>query len=82
VKGMTSPFAEELLRESQTDEKQRAAIKQLLTTRYRSRNLKDFREKRKVVSSLIRRGFDLSLILDILGDEEADLTSKIFTSFE
>lgn len=67
-KGMSSTYAKELLRESQTEEKQRSAVKQLLATRYRMRNLKDFREKKKVVASLIRRGFDFSLVLDILGE--------------
>lgn len=68
VKGMATEEAEELLRESQTEEKQRIAIKQLLINRYKTRNLNDFNEKRKVVASLIRRGFDFSLVHSVLGD--------------
>lgn len=68
AKGMASTQVVELLRESQTDEIQRNTIRHLLATRYRTRNLGDFRDKRKVVASLVRRGFDLSLILNVLGE--------------
>ncbi|MEI8124446.1 MAG: regulatory protein RecX [Parachlamydiaceae bacterium] len=42
---------------------QEAAVDQLLETRYRKRDLSDPKERQKVIASLIRRGFDFSLIL-------------------
>lgn len=67
-KGMASEQADEILRESLTDEKQRESIKQLLASRYRTRDLKDFHEKRKVIASLLRRGYDYSLVQSILDE--------------
>lgn len=45
-------------------EREEESIERLLATRYRSRNLADHKEKQKVISSLARRGFSLSNILD------------------
>lgn len=44
-------------------DEQKNSIKHLLKTRYSKRNLKDARERQKVIASLARRGFDLSAIL-------------------
>jgi regulatory protein len=57
-KGIRGSFASE--------EGQKEAIQHLLQTRYRRRDLSDFREKQKVIASLMRRGFDLDAILSIL----------------
>jgi len=43
-----------------------AAIQKLLESRYRSRDLKNPRERQKVVASLMRRGFSLDLIFKTL----------------
>lgn len=65
-KGLKSTYAEQLLQVSHSEEKQLSMIKHLLATRYRTRNLKDFNEKKRVVASLMRRGFDLSVILNCI----------------
>lgn len=47
---------------------QREAIAALIKTRFKKRDLTDFHEKQKVVAALARRGFDFSLILEVIGD--------------
>lgn len=47
---------------------QEEAILALLNTRYRSRNLKDPKERQKVIASLFRRGFEFEAILSSLPD--------------
>lgn len=54
------------VRAFQDADAQRASIDYLLKTRYARRNLKDSKERQKVVASLVRRGFDLSVILKVL----------------
>lgn len=52
----------------QDSSSQRDNIKRLLVKKYRSRNLKDPRERQKVIASLLRKGFDFSEIKNILCD--------------
>lgn len=67
AKGLPTDQLTDQLNESLADEQSRDeqihSIQQLLKTRYRSRNLSKFDEKRKVIGSLARRGFDLDIIL-------------------
>lgn len=72
AKGISKVAAEEALKVSGSKEQQKAAIAKLLSTRYRKRDLSDYKEKRKVVASLIRRGFDPSLIFDCLPQRHGD----------
>lgn len=44
------------------------AIQRLLQTRYRSKNLKDYKEKQKVVASLLRKGYPLDQIRHALNN--------------
>lgn len=48
---------------------QKKGIRHLLNTRYAKRNLKDPRERQKVIASLARRGFELSEILSLVKDD-------------
>lgn len=48
-----------------------ANIRRLLDSRYRSRNLADFKEKNKVIASLIRQGFIFSDIIAVLKEKDA-----------
>lgn len=43
-------------------------IRTLLETRYRARNLMDFREREKTVAALIRRGFDINTIRTVINN--------------
>lgn len=47
-------------------EEERAAIQQLLQTRYRSKKLDQFHERQKVIASLMRKGFSFETILSVL----------------
>lgn len=65
LEDLEDPNHEELLNSSiQSTEDQKTTIKHLLATRYRTKDLSVFKEKRKVIASLARRGFDLQAILD------------------
>lgn len=66
-KGLTKTQFKEVLQEVKDSESQKEAVNALLITRYRHRQLSDFREKQKVIAALVRRGFDLSVILDCVG---------------
>lgn len=65
-KGFSEEEIAQALSESEEGGDEEAAIRQLLQSRYRSRNLQDYRERQKVIASLMRRGFSLDLILKIL----------------
>lgn len=51
-----------VLDECNDEETQQSLIRELLATRYAKYNLSDFKERQKVVASLVRRGFSLSTI--------------------
>lgn len=52
--------------ETLSDEQQRHAIGELLASKYRNRDLSDYKEKQKVIAALMRRGFDFDQILQRL----------------
>lgn len=60
------PFLAEI-QEQQPDQ-----IRRLLQTTYKNRNLSLYREKQKVIAALVRKGYDLNVILSVIktGDEE------------
>jgi regulatory protein len=77
MKGLSQSEAERAV-QSLTSQDSRLQIKQLLSTKYKSRDLSDFKEKQKVVAALMRKGFDLEQIRDVLDlrfDLEEDLSS-------
>lgn len=65
-KGLKREELQEVVQDAWESEDQKALVMQLLKSRYVRRNLSDYAERQKVVASLIRRGFDLSVILDCL----------------
>lgn len=46
------------------------SIQHLINTKYKTRNLADYREKQKVFAALIRKGFDIQAVKDTLKVEE------------
>lgn len=50
----------------QDDDQQKESIEALLKSRYKSRDLTDTKERNKVIGALVRRGFELPLILDCI----------------
>lgn len=45
---------------------QREALTSLLATKYRQKNLNDYKERGKVIAALMRRGFDLEEITSVI----------------
>ena len=62
-KGIDKEYAAAALESFSNEDKQKESIMLLLNTKYKKRDLSDFKEKQKVVASLIRRGFDYELVL-------------------
>lgn len=68
MKGIAKDQIATALRTSCSISQQKESLKKLLETRYRQRDLSNFREKQKVIASLIRRGFELSLIIEVINE--------------
>lgn len=66
TKGVRGECLEQALQNSWNTSDQESSILQLLKSRYAKRNLLDFKERQKVIASLVRRGFDLPVILNCL----------------
>lgn len=65
-KGLSSDVlvqARDLLMSS---EGEKEAISRLLETKYRAKNLSDFKEKQKVIASLMRKGFSYEVIQNVI----------------
>lgn len=57
AKGLTAEAVQEIRSNWNRPEEEKEAIAHLLRTRYRNKNLNDFREKQKVFASLMRKGY-------------------------
>ena len=68
LKGILTESVRSIIDSLQTDEQQRKLIKSLLNTRYRSKDLADFKQKQQVIAGLARKGFSFSLIQEALKD--------------
>lgn len=68
AKGIPLDAAKAALEAFSTPESLRENIQTLLSTKYRSRDLTDYKEKQKVIASLIRKGFAFDDILSSLSD--------------
>lgn len=71
-KGVRGEKLEAALEKSWDSSEQKQLILQLLKSRYAKRDLSDFKERQKVVAALVRRGFDVSMILNCMGKLEFD----------
>lgn len=60
AKGVSQEKAEELVGALDNEDGRKERIMNLLTTRYRNRDLSDFKSREKVIASLIRKGFSFS----------------------
>jgi len=63
AKGVPKDDIQEAIQQRKDPETEKESIRYLLTTRYRSRNLTDRRDKEKVIAALMRKGFSLQNIL-------------------
>lgn len=66
MKGVPEGEIERALGELEEQNSSSDQIKKLLETKYSKKDLSDFKEKQKVIASLIRRGFDYEAILPYL----------------
>ena len=60
AKGISQEKAEELVGMLDNTDGRKERITQLLTTRYRNRDLSDFKSREKVIAALIRKGFSFT----------------------
>ncbi len=71
TKGISDSMIAQELTVSASAITQKDQLRRLLATRYKGRNLADFKERQKVVGALMRRGFDLDTIRKVVsGNEE------------
>jgi len=68
AKGLSYDEVSQLLEDECDKQTQQQLIFRMLETRYRNRNLKDFRERQKVIAALIRKGFSMEDILSVFDD--------------
>jgi SOS response regulatory protein OraA/RecX len=73
-KGVRGENLKEAVEDSWDPIQQQTMILDLLKTRYSKRDLSDFKERKKVISSLVRRGFDLTHIFACFNQEMVDIT--------
>jgi regulatory protein len=66
AKGIPEDESESFLEKIACTNSQSAHIQTLLKTRYRHRDLSNFKERQKVIASLVRKGFELSEIYSYL----------------
>lgn len=57
AKGLSANTLRQLTIEGQNPEEEVQAIRHLILTRYRKKNLNDYKEKQKVVAALMRKGY-------------------------
>lgn len=69
-KGIPENEYEEFLEE--VNQGQSEQIARLLATKYKNRNLSDFKERQKVIAAVMRKGFDLSEVIQALGRARAE----------
>jgi len=69
IKGISEEELEDVRANWQDSDQEKESVEKLLVGRYRSKNLKDFKEKQKVIQSLMRKGFSfesIKLVMDNL----------------
>lgn len=54
------------LEETDDEEEMRDQVFRLIRTRYRTRNLLDYREREKTIGALVRRGYDVNMVRDVI----------------
>ncbi len=72
AKGLSDDSITALLEQHATPELQQAQLLYLLKSKYKSRDLTDYKQKQKVIASLLRKGFDFEQILKAMGDIAVD----------
>lgn len=58
AKGVSEDVAEDAVQKVSNGDAQQEKIRGLISTKYRTRDLSDFKDRQKVIASLLRKGFD------------------------
>jgi len=66
MKGIAVEEIEAILSEMDSEEGQKERLRKLLETKYRNRDLEDYREREKVIGALVRKGYDFQIIREVL----------------
>lgn len=69
AKGIPSEIYQEILPHLDNTDLQKQRIQHLLDTKYRSKDLSDYKTRAKVIASLARKGYPLSEIYEIIGSQ-------------
>lgn len=72
-KGISSKEAAAAIARWQDPAEEQQQISRLLETRYRSKNLADYKERQKVVASLLRRGYPYEAVAAVLAVSSEEL---------
>lgn len=73
TKGIPSKEAAAAVAHWQDPAEEQQQIARLLETRYRSKNLTDFKERQKVIASLLRRGYPYDAVAAVLAISREEL---------
>ncbi len=57
---------DEALEEVDTQDVEKEQVLRLIQTRYRSRNLLDYKEREKTIGALVRRGYGVNLVREVI----------------
>lgn len=65
-KGISQEEIQQAIEETEDEEELREQIFRLIRTRYRTRNLLDYREREKTIGALVRRGFEVNMVREVI----------------
>lgn len=72
MKGLSSKTIQNLENEWKNSDEESQAIQHLINTRYRSKDLKDFKSRQKVIAALMRKGYGFDQIQTALKQDQND----------
>jgi regulatory protein len=66
---LVSPeIIQELMEQWRNPQDEERSVRRILETRYKNKNLEDFKERQKVIAALARKGYSFEVIRSALGD--------------
>lgn len=70
AKGVPEHLIAEFLGAAEDSDQQKEGIRRLLSTRYKSRDLTDYKERQKVIAALLRKGYHFEEVLSSINDQD------------
>lgn len=71
-KKVPKSFYEPVLSKLATNNEQKDAVQRLMRTRFRNKDLKDFKERQKVFGALVRKGYSFEIVKDVIDSSFLD----------